>query len=336
MNKRHTANSLNSKPESELSHRYTSRLRSAVLTLVVQSTVMSALLDDIIHLAEESSQPLPDILRKFLRLGHELKNDRLKTWSSQELNGYKCEKDQLPEYRIVPAQAHGDFVSRFHQVRDRVIPPAVLQENHRNFASQILLADSVGVYAELVRTSTTGKLIFPWPADMVGYYQHRLLPDMVLYSAYQRIPTSVLAGMLDVTRTRTLKLALEIKDELGTSYDDLNRIEPEQAERVRSVVINNLGGNVALGDVDASGCTTIIAGDRRTLDAALTKAGMNPADLTELTEAIQADGDRAGSKVKKWISDKSEKMLVGGVKIGASIAQQVLTQWLMQHYGLRP
>ena len=39
---------------------------------------MSALLDDIIQLAEDDQKPLPNILRKCLRLGQELKDQRLK------------------------------------------------------------------------------------------------------------------------------------------------------------------------------------------------------------------------------------------------------------------
>jgi hypothetical protein len=40
-------------------------------------------------------------------------------------------------------------------------------------------------------------------------------------------------------------MALEIKDELGTSHADPRRINPDEVERVKGVVINNLGGNVA-------------------------------------------------------------------------------------------
>ena len=50
---------------------------------------MSSLLDDIINLAVDGKQPLPDILRKCLLLAYELKNERLKTWANQELNGYE-------------------------------------------------------------------------------------------------------------------------------------------------------------------------------------------------------------------------------------------------------
>jgi len=79
---------------------------------------MSALLDDIINLAVDGKQPLPDILRKCLLLGHELKNDLLKAWANQELNGYKSGKD-IPEYRIIPSQARGSFIGPFQSQSPR-------------------------------------------------------------------------------------------------------------------------------------------------------------------------------------------------------------------------
>jgi hypothetical protein len=122
-------------------------------------------------------------------------------------------------------------------------------------------------------------LMAHWPPNMVAYYQTRLWQGWVCHDAWQEIGKATLVSVLDSVRNITLRMALEIKDELGTSYADLNRIKPEEAERVKSVVINNLGGNVALGDVDASGQTIIIAGDRKSLDTSLTRAGMNQTDL---------------------------------------------------------
>jgi len=59
---------------------------------------MSALLDDIITLAEDDRNSLPNLLRKCLRLASELKNERLKTWANQELDGYDTKTgDELPK-----------------------------------------------------------------------------------------------------------------------------------------------------------------------------------------------------------------------------------------------
>jgi hypothetical protein len=211
-----------------------------------------------------------------------------------------------------------------------------LMKENREFAERIYLTGSVSAYADLAYDEDgSGVLKFAWPANMVGYYSDKLLQGMICHSAWQQIPSNALVGMLDTIRNLTLKMALEIKDELGTSYLDLHDVKPQLAERIKGIVINTVGGNVAVGNIDASGSTTIVAGDRKTLDAALTKSGMNQSDLNELTEAIQADGNKPGSKVSKWIGEKAEKMLVGGVKMTASIAQQVLTEMLMQHYGLK-
>src|ERR1700686_2519994 len=100
---------------------------------------MSALLDDIIDAATDGKQPLPDILRKCLRLGHELKNERLKAWANQELSGYPRTED-LPEYRIARADAYGNFSGPFGSgARRYPIPPVGLDEKHRGFAERAYL-----------------------------------------------------------------------------------------------------------------------------------------------------------------------------------------------------
>jgi hypothetical protein len=211
-----------------------------------------------------------------------------------------------------------------------------MEKDHRHHAESVSIIQSVSALYNLMGTDMkNGVLAAHWPPNMIAYYSTKLWPDWVCHDAWQEVPMAALVSVLDAVRNITLRMALEIKDGLGTSYADLNRIKPEEVERVKSIVINNLGGNVALGDIDASGQTVIIAGDRKSLDASLAKSGMNQTDLPELTEAIEADGNKAGSKVMKWISDKAEKMLIGGVKITASIGQQVLAEMLMQHYGLK-
>jgi len=134
---------------------------------------VSALLDDIINLAIDGKQPLPDILRKCLLLGHELKNQRLKEWANQELNGYTSR--DIPEYRIEQGPAYGDFVGPFYeQWQKHIIPPAVLEKEHREWAETLYLSAAVSSYAELTAGSS-GVLRFPWPANMVGYYQDKIM-----------------------------------------------------------------------------------------------------------------------------------------------------------------
>jgi hypothetical protein len=303
---------------------------------------VSILLDDIIHLAEDDQNPLPNLLRKCLRLASELKIERLKMWANEELNGYEgCKYEEIPKYRNVQAHAYGSFAGPFNSWSNKhIIIPAVMEKNHQHYAEKVEIIQSVSALNDLVQADTAkGVLAAHWQPNMLAYYSTKLWPGWVCHDAWQEIPKSTLVEVLDSIRNITLRMALEIKEELGTSYADLNRIKPEQAERAKTVVINNLnnlGGNVAFGDMDASGQTTIIAGDRRTLDAALIKAGMDTADLNELTEAIErAKTSRSNDKVFEWIKAKASKVVAGGVKVGVSVGQQLLTEFLMQHYGLK-
>jgi len=303
---------------------------------------MSALLDDIINLAVDGKQPLPDILRKCLLLGHELKNETLKTWANQELNGYSS-TENIPKYRIVQAEAKGNFVGRFGSgARNWPIPPVGLNKEHRDFGEVVYLTQAVSAYQD-VANHEQDSIVFPWPGNLALLYQHRFFQGRyALVSAWQEVSKSTMVELLDTIRNSMLNMALQIKDELGTSYADLSKIKISEASKIQNIIFQNTGGNtnVAFGQasVDASTHTQniIAVGDKRGLESMLSNAGLEKADLQKLDEAIQADGDKKiGSKMRTWIREHAAKVLVGGVKIGAQIGQQVLTEWLMQYCGLK-
>jgi hypothetical protein len=215
-----------------------------------------------------------------------------------------------------------------------------LDKEHRSFAEEVYLTQAVSAYEDVARKSE-GEIQFPWPANMVIYYQKRFFQGrFALISAWQELPKNALIEMLDTIRNRTLKMALEIKDELGTSYADLRKIESSEA-KIQSIIFQNTGGNtnVAFGQasVDASTHTqNIMVGDKQALKSVLSNAGLENADLQKLDEAIQADGDKKlGARMGTWIKEHAAKVVVGGVKIGAKIGQDVLTEWLMQYCGLK-
>jgi hypothetical protein len=306
---------------------------------------MSALLDDLINLAMDGNQSLPDILRKCLLLGHELKNQKLQDWANQELNGYNSRND-VPEYRIVPAMAKDNFFGPLHAQRDGwLIPAMVLEERHREIAETLYLAESVSAYANVLKQSDAkshgGRLVNEWDPNMVAYYQEKLMQGgFICHAAWQEIPVSAVAAMLDTIRNRTLNMALQIKDELGTSYTNLHRIDPGETEsKIQSIIVQNIGGNPILAfdqaNVDTSQHQTVInVGDREALDKTLTKAGLDKQDLDALTNAIQTDGGKPGNRVGDWIKKNASKVLSGGVKVGTHIGQEILTAWIKAHYGL--
>lgn len=218
---------------------------------------MSALLDDIINLAVDGKQPLPDILRKYLLLGHELKNETLKTWANQELNGYPPTKD-IPEYRIVQAEAKGNFTGPFRSgAQNWPIPPMALNKEHRDFGELVYLTQAVSAYQD-VTNHEQDNVAFPWPGNLALYYQKRFFQGKyALVSAWQEVSKSTIVELLDTIRNRTPNMALQIKDELGTSYADLGKIKFSEASKIQNIIFQNTEGNtnVAFGQasMDASG-----------------------------------------------------------------------------------
>jgi AbiTii len=302
---------------------------------------VSVLLDDIINLAIDGKQPLPDILRKCLLLGHELKNDRLKEWANQELNGYKSSKD-IPEYRHVQGIAKGHFFGAYGggELKNYPIPPLALEEKHRHWAREVYLMQGVSAYEDILRSSDETTITYPWPGDMVLYYQQKFLDGYGLISAWLMVSKNTFVEVLDTVRNRTLNMALQLKDELGTSYADLRKIDSKETQaNIQHIIFQNTGGNtnVAFGqaNLDASGQsqTVIAVGDRQALDKVLSSAGLDKSDLDSLTEAIQVDGKKPGNKVREWIKEKGSKVLSGGIKVGTKIGSEILTAWIKQHYG---
>jgi hypothetical protein len=309
------------------------------------------LLDEIIDLATDNKQSITVLLRKCLVLATRLKNERLKVWANQELNGYG-DDEPIPEYRMMYAQAKGQFLTKSgfwggqHYVRD--LPSVTMEKAHRWATETIRLGQSISVYEEIISgsSSASGVLHYPWNNDMVLFYQEKFIDGSVLLSAWQELPTMSIAGLVEKVRTRVLNMALELKPEIAQA-DDLEQMTSEEAKKVDQTIVNNIfRGNVYFSTGQSSMSVTaiqeqqnIIVGDWSHLERALTGSGIEESDLKNLSTAMQSDGDgklSEGGSVMKWIKENAPKVLVGGVKMGAEVGKSVLTEFLLRYYGLKP
>jgi hypothetical protein len=295
-------------------------------------------LNDIVDLAIDNKQPLAVLLRNCLVLGRQLKNDPLKAWANQELNGYST-WEGIPEYRIVHVGASGNFFGAFGAaLRNYPIPPIGLDEEHRHFAESVHLMEGVGSYEHMLKDY--GSIKYPWPGNLVVYYQQRLYRPYVLVNAWQEVPKSAVAELLDTIRTRTLNMALEIKSEVGV-VEDLTKIGPAEIAQVERSITNNIYGTTIIAggyaQVNANVTATqntINVGDRAQLEAFLKQSGLSDTDIKELSEAEAADEKKMGTRVMEWIKTNASKAVVGGVKLGADITKEILTTYLKQYFGL--
>jgi len=299
------------------------------------------LLDEIIELAADNQQSIGVLLRKCLILAHQMKNENLKAWATKELNGYQ-EDDDLPDYRLTPAQAKGNFVGWGHsQVNGYPIPPAVLEEKHKRWATTVSLTQAIGTYEDLVkRAKTDGTITLNWPTNLSLYYQDRipLNNGMNLVSAYQEIPLPSLVELLETVRNRVLSFALEIRSEIGQNDQSIDKLTTVLEKRVDQIFIQQItGGNFNI----ASGGSTIIVhqqdisiGNWNQLEKVLENSGVSQPEVEELNAALQSDNGSMGSSVGKWIKKVGPKVISGGVKIGTTVGQAILTEYLKKYFGL--
>jgi hypothetical protein len=163
---------------------------------------------------------------------------------------------------------------------------------------------------------------------------------MALVNAWQEFPKSAVVELLDTVRNRVLSLALELKGEVGEA--DLNQPSAEATETIDKTVVQQIFGEtiyVASGHASIQvQNTTLTPGDWNQLAKTLSNSGIAPAEVSELSKAIAVDktpaGSPPGNKVLDWIKKQAPNVESGGVEIGASVGQSLLTEYLKQHYGI--
>lgn len=301
------------------------------------------LLDEIVDAAVDDTTPLPTILRKCLVLAHTLKNEKLKAWVENELNGY-ADDTSLPEYRKIGVTAVGAFSGPLDNViNNQPLQASVLPENLRHWAKhanlmQPIAAYDIGKTAEGVANG--GR--FQWPQDLVAMYAHDFIQGWSLIRAHQPIPGSVFTSLLDTVRTRILQLCLELKGELGESISDVSELSPILVDR--SVVNYIYGGNVVIAgnaqNFHQIGSISVQKGNLPELNEALKELGLDEEAIANLKNAMDADAKSnsneptLGQRTKKWLTDAATYTSKEGLKVGFEVAKRYATKWLLQHLGL--
>jgi AbiTii-like protein len=300
-----------------------------------------ALIENIIDLAVDRTSSISDLLRKCLVLAYELDNEKLKAWVENELDGYR-DDDVVPDYRTFAAHAKGLFVGwRGAQINNQPLPSFLLKQEHRHWAETITLREPIAAYEGLIVREADSKLkenpIVEWPANLTAIYQDKFLRGYTLNRAWLELPRPAIIAFIDLVRNKTLRFALELRKQIGSSKADFARAPPEKVDQI---VTNNIfGGNVVIATHAqhfSQTTTTIATGDRQSLANALGQLGVSESGIGELIEATTQD--RLSAPDANTLGDRTlavlQKVAASGLKVGVEIAKPVLTAMLMQYSGL--
>jgi len=208
----------------------------------------------------------------------------------------------------------------------------MLRPEHRHFAESVALPQPIASYEVLVDSQ---HLRIEWPPDLTGLYQSAFFEGYyVLNRAWQELPRSVLIGLIDTIKTRVLRFALELREDLGSANDNLRDVPKEKIEQL---VVNNIyGGNVVIGsrDFTQNSNTIIKTGDWAALARVLKESGVEGSAIAELKSALDEDSKEAaipglGNRALGWLKQLGKATGKVAMEVGTEVAKK----WILEYLG---
>lgn len=285
---------------------------------------------------------LSSILRRARVLASILRNEEFKKWVDDELNGYKGNNEEIPDYRQVHVESFGDFVNQLgNQWKNVPIPTLNLPDRTKKFATEFLLAEGVRALESHIE-SDLPCFNAQWPANLVAIISDKIYRESNCISAWKSISRGQVEQVLDTVRNRLLDFVIELQErypEIGESEDAISKVPKKQVSSVVNTFIFGNNNVVASGSgIDQEVHQQIHKNDLDALLRCIEMIGVPSDDAEELKKAIEEDGPRTGlgkfgSKVADWVGKMTKKTLEGTWKVASSSAQTLITKALFDYYG---
>ncbi len=305
-----------------------------------------SLLKEIQADAIDSNVDISVVLRKCKVLAARLGNEDFKLWVEHELNGYTSKED-LPEYRTLKVESHGNFIGVAWKGNDLPIAPSIIPKEYRDMVTTAYFMDAISYFYSLIQTTdkenSSNVLAEPWPADLVRLVGSKIYQNMNCVSAWKVIPKSYVAALLDTVRNRILSFVLEIEAEAPDAGEAPPNVKPIPDERVTQVYNTYIQGNItnlAAGSLNVTQTSeiTIVQNDLDSLKGYLASLGIRKPDMEELDQAIHEDAQSEvksglGNKVRAWLGKMISKAGSSTWNVATSVAANLLTKALSKYYG---
>lgn len=201
--------------------------------------ILKEIRDEIIN----DSISLSSILRKARVLASLLKHKEFEKWVQSELNGYKQDDPDLPEYRKLYAESVGDFSGPFQSGgRNMPIPTLNLPEYVQKFANDTAIIQGVKSIESLVAKGNSDTILVNWPADMIALCQSKIYQHMNLYAARKTLSKNQFEQILDTIRNKLLDFILELIEK-NPSIDKEEKIDQIPTKQVESAFESHISGS---------------------------------------------------------------------------------------------
>lgn len=300
------------------------------------------LLNEIINALSSHESSLTGALLKTKVLLHQIGHKELVEWVNHELNGYPHDQE-LPEYRILPAQVLANMANPAYQVSSHPIPLGHLDKDIRERFETAKMYQSLAVLEKLT-ADEDGFLESPIPMEYNGIFGKSLANGYKIQRVWSSIGKPDVAQIFVQVRSRLLDFVLELKEKLGDNVPDQEIKQRTDSIDASSLFNNAIFGNnttIVVGNHNSQDVTNIISkGDFPALAKHLKEYGIAELNITELEIAINSDKNtlevkqkQFGPAVKTWLQKMLSKAVDATWNIELGVASSLLATALQNYYG---
>jgi hypothetical protein len=302
------------------------------------------LLDEIITILSSTNGSLTDALLKTKVLLHQIGRKDLVTWVNNELKGYP--DDNVPDYRIVSTEVHGQLTSIAWQVTDYLLPIQHLKPETQKSLTSFAMTSSLQIIEESVRQhreKSTHGMRRNLPTEATAMFQKALQGGVNVISAWCEINMQTVENILSEVRSRLLDFVLELRDVVGKDADE-GQLEEKAASvdagKLFNTAIFGSGNTVVLGVHSTQTVTvTNTKGDIEGLVKVLANAGIPDDELKKLRTAITADEKKGLTPVVSegdtghWFSKLLGRALNKTIDVSVDLVSSVVAKSLAAYSG---
>lgn len=173
----------------------------------------------------DEATSLKTLLRTVQFIGGRASSSTLQDWTRLELEGYYDSDDDLPGYRMIPAQIHVDGRTAAWQMTQHSISVLELPKVTQGVITERApIATGIGQVENMVSNAQSGeaiKLALPGAAEisrMMSY--ERRSRGMVIDAVYWAVHPSALQDVLDQVRNRLVRFVAELRSTMPAGADD--------------------------------------------------------------------------------------------------------------------
>ncbi|WP_299587785.1 hypothetical protein [uncultured Tateyamaria sp.] len=285
------------------------------------------------------------VLLKLKFLASKLGVDVLDDWVQHEIEGYPSDIP-VPDYRETAITYTGTFVDIARQLNNVSIPGYLIEKHAGDKWTKHEIRSSLSLIDQQMKEKGDGKFGID-ASNLPLLLQDKIYEGMAIIDITSNIDIGSFLNIQHTVRARALDFALRLEKEIpsvagieiGGKETNVSAAEIATVTHLTQQIIHGGVTNIsATGDKIALQ-VSVAKGDAAGLVRALISEGLPVAEAHELAAIVEAEqpdnrADPMGSGAKNWLQDKLKKGAAEAWNMGKPVVQKLITEAIMQYYGL--